>query len=504
MKFIRRVLRALFSRKMLGRLLFIGACLVTLAALLICEENWRGKRDWDAYVREHEARGERLDIQALIPPPVPDDQNLAMTPLLAHIYPFNNGEYSGQLAQRLKVPEVNGKTMPPMVGDLHLGRHFKLEEWEAYFGGDATDWLKKIEPEMDEITAASQRPYARFPLEYEKGCMMPLPGANILRGFAIDFAFRAEVELHDGRTDAALADARTIFRLAESEKDEPLLLSQLVRVIIWQYGLQVVWEGLESHRWTDAQLAALQEDLARANFLKGLALAFRGERASFNQTMKIAMADRKIFVAMITGNNDKTWETRALNLLGLVPSGVLYQNMLEVNRFDDKYCFTAVDAEARRVYPDILRQADQELADVEHGLPFFGHVIPNWYKWNKVLEAIVVPVLNGVSSKVAFEQVTTDQAVVACALERYRLANGRFPDSLEKLTPAYLKAVQPDVVNGEPPHYRLNGDGTYLLYSDGWDGKDHGGKVVLTPESTPKNPRMDIMKSDWVWSPKPQ
>ena len=111
----------------------------------------------------------------------------------------------------------------------------------------------------------------------------------------------------------------------------------------------------------------------------------------------------------------------------------------------------------------------------------------------------MMPALTGITSKVAFEQDTTGQAVIACGLERYRLANGSFPDALEKLVPAYLKAVPLDVVNGEAPHYRLNADGTYLLYSDGWDGKDDGGKLVLKPDKS----GVDIMKSDWVWSVKP-
>ena len=49
--------------------------LVTLAAVLVTEENWRGKRAWENYKREAAARGERLDIAAFVPPSVPDEQN---------------------------------------------------------------------------------------------------------------------------------------------------------------------------------------------------------------------------------------------------------------------------------------------------------------------------------------------------------------------------------------------------------------------------------------------
>ena len=44
------------------------AGLVTLAAILITEENWRGKRAWENYRRAAEARGERFDLASLVPP----------------------------------------------------------------------------------------------------------------------------------------------------------------------------------------------------------------------------------------------------------------------------------------------------------------------------------------------------------------------------------------------------------------------------------------------------
>ena len=41
------------------------AVLATLVAVLITEENWRGKHDWEAYKRAAEARGERLDVASV-------------------------------------------------------------------------------------------------------------------------------------------------------------------------------------------------------------------------------------------------------------------------------------------------------------------------------------------------------------------------------------------------------------------------------------------------------
>jgi len=59
----------------LRRTLIGTAVLATLIAVFYTEEDWRGKRAWENYKCELEAKGEVLDWNKFIPPPVPDDQN---------------------------------------------------------------------------------------------------------------------------------------------------------------------------------------------------------------------------------------------------------------------------------------------------------------------------------------------------------------------------------------------------------------------------------------------
>jgi hypothetical protein len=49
----------------------------------IMEEDWRGKHAWERYQKEWAAKGESFDFAHFIPPPVPDDQNFALTPVVA-------------------------------------------------------------------------------------------------------------------------------------------------------------------------------------------------------------------------------------------------------------------------------------------------------------------------------------------------------------------------------------------------------------------------------------
>ena len=51
------------------------------------------------------------------------------------------------------------------------------------------------------------------------------------------------------------------------------------------------------------------------------------------------------------------------------------------------------------------------------------------------------------------------------------------------------------MITGEAHKYHRTEDGSYLLYSIGWNEKDDGGTVA-----TLSGPGVDQKKSDWVWS----
>jgi len=94
----------------------------------------------------------------------------------------------------------------------------------------------------------------------------------------------------------------------------------------------------------------------------------------------------------------------------------------------------------------------------------------------------------------------TEEGIVrtAIALERYRLAHHPYPVTLRDLVPALLHEVPIDCMDGHDLRYRLNPDGSYLLYSVGNDGVDNGG------DPTPVAGRNlgFLNGQDWVW-PRP-
>jgi hypothetical protein len=81
-------------------------------------------------------------------------------------------------------------------------------------------------------------------------------------------------------------------------------------------------------------------------------------------------------------------------------------------------------------------------------------------------------------------------------LERYRLAHGEYPETLDALAPQFIEKVPHDIINGKPLHYRRTDDGKFVLYSVGWNGTDDGGQIVFAKGSVKV---VDREKGDWVW-----
>ncbi len=72
-----------------------------------------------------------------------------------------------------------------------------------------------------------------------------------------------------------------------------------------------------------------------------------------------------------------------------------------------------------------------------------------------------------------------EMAVAAIAIKRFQLRTGKPPPYLATLVPQYLPRLPRDQMDGRPLRYRLNADGSFVLYSVGEDGLDDGGDPGL-------------------------
>jgi hypothetical protein len=109
---------------------------------------------------------------------------------------------------------------------------------------------------------------------------------------------------------------------------------------------------------------------------------------------------------------------------------------------------------------------------------------------------MLFPAISKATIKTARVQMLVDAGQVACALERYRLANGKFPETLNALVPQCIEEIPTDVIDGKPLRYRQTPENGYVLYSVGWNQTDDGGEPAW---KTDKERSLDLTQGDWVW-----
>ncbi len=499
------------AAKWLGRFLFALALLVTLIALLYAEENWRGERDWRAYKQQMEAKGEKFDLAAFIPPRVPDEQNFAMTPFLAPLFDLKPGTQEARDTHAFQRVSNFAKSLPAGPAQARwawVGQTEKtdLVGWRAAFQNNSGDKLVKAERHSDqeraeaapavlaalkpyeavieELRAASRRPYSHFNVNYtiENPVALVLPHLPVLPRTVRILELRATSELALGRTAEAFDDLGLMFHVADSLQDEPILISHLVRIGCLKLATHVVWEGLAEHRWSDAQVQTLQTRFQSQDFLADYTRAVEGERCAFGNALfefLIKSPNRGDFLSAVGGGAPSATSSF---LVGMVPRGWWRFEQLSYHRMLDDLFLPTINLAARRVYPKLIEK--QTIALGKSSNRPFEKIMRH-----RVLSYLLHPALNSCLRRFANAQVMADEATLACALERCRLADGRFPETLDALVPRFIAKLPHDIITGEPLKYRRDGDG-YVLYSVGWNEKDDGGKP---------SEKGDLEQGDWVW-----
>jgi hypothetical protein len=475
------------------------------------EENWRSKRAWRSYEAQLKAQGEKLSLPLLAPEPVADDQNFAQTPFLAPLFDFREDRATNPGPSPWRDTNAHNR-VATFASDLifpgsfdnswRKGELIDLSAWAAaltkgtnYSVADVAAFtrtraasvilqhLEKYQPVLDELREASKRPHSRFNIKYQDNIATLIPHVNVLKSISRIYALRASAELALDKNEKAFADVRMALYLGDAIGNEPILVSKLVRVAILQQALQPVWEGLKEHKWSGAQLAGLQQLFSNYDFLAETTDAFRGERALVNDFMDQFRTVKRAEYMQAFSNAGPPNDAQTL-MFYFVPSAVFYQNQLKINRIYQELFLPMVTPAQHRVHPEIDTDGKVE-EQIEKGFPGY-----------RVFARMLVPSISKAAMKMANAQVVADQAMLACALERYRLANNQLPASLDELKPRFIDRIPHDVINGEPLKYRRINDQQFALYSVGWNQKDDNGAIVIAKNVLNT---IDIKSGDWVW-----
>ena len=469
----------------IGLLALILLC-ISVLGLFIGWMKWSGDRDWKRVQAELHAKGEKLTFAELLPPPPPDSENFYADPMwqeLTDLVPgepepvfFNIPTWKPRLpANKLLLNQWKTPLIPAEIKRFHaltpdssitpnsdrnavlvnLAGEFKKSDNEERRRKIAQLNLDLIQPAssmLSRISELASRPSAYFPVRYQDGFAASLPHISYLINISRLLSWRSTAELELGNTAAAASDILTILRLSTVQDSEPLLISQLVQISNLGIGLSLINTGIEKHQWTESDLVNFQDILNRKNLYERLSTSLRGERAGFEIIAHSKGAD--------------------LKMLGVNQSALLF-----FVRLDSEYCVGDYFIKLQHRL-DILNSATHginasTLPTKRDSLWFFP---PNIQSALHTLERLALPSVDSAIRKNVEIQTQLSQTLIACALERYRLAHGSYPGALEQLIPVYLSSIPLEPTTGNPMHYRLLQNGNFLLWAPGWELKTLDGK----------------------------
>ena len=484
--------------KALKRTSIILAALFALVLVFYAEENWRGKRAWEKCKAELEAKGAVLDWDKFIPPPVPDDQNFFKAPNMAEWFV---GRGAAELSKRLQSTNEDLTTSVSAATNLIA---------TPEIAKNYLSWSDQFEPDFDLMRAALKRPYARMDGDYSVPYVQPIPNFLAVRAVAQVLSQRAHCYFLLNEPEKALDeltllnDSRRLLEGAPTGKPMTLVAA-MINVAVTGLYADTIAEGFQRQVWQEPQLAVLQGQFKEINLPPIVASAFKMELASHihsyahtNGTTPAShyftdlsglyqMADLVLDDASASGKAKASAISRWLKyptslLLKFAPRGWAYQNVAYCAEIESKP-LDGFDLEHDSISPRVVNEVDHNLNLLHR------HKSPS-----KLLAAIVIPNTAKATQTLAFNQTKANEAQIACALERYRLAHGEYPGTLDAIVPQFIEKLPHDLIGGKPVIYRPTAEGKFLLYSIGWNETDDDGQ----------DGGNDFTIGDWVWKNQPQ
>lgn len=469
------------TRRNWGRALVSLAGIATLIAIFYLEEDWRGRHAWQSSKRELEAKGVVLDWDKYIPPPVPDDQNFFKAPNMQEwfvrgVVKTNGTSFLYNPTNALRGLSTNGLTTAT-ISNVTVAA--------AYL-----EWSDQFQPQFDQIREALKRPFARMDGDYSVPYESPTPNFIQVRILAQALAQRARCHILLGQPNKALDDLTFLNdsrRLLEgAPTGKPMtLVAAMINVAVTGLYADAVAKSFQTHAWSESELTALQKQLESINVLPAVAQSFESEPAATTRTLEI-IPWSKLKGSFYSGDESSIWRRIQLLAWALMPRGWIYQNMVFVAQIGHEWN-QGYDLTNNVVLP---RKFDDMLREVN------GAVLRDSDNPYKFLAATAVPNFTRAWQTTAHNQAMVIEAQIACALERYRLANGAYPETLDALTPQFIEKLPHDLINGGPLIYHRTDDGKFLLYSVGWNETDDGGQV---PAPLGRAGAIDYTLGDWVW-----
>jgi hypothetical protein len=491
----------------IGTLLTLGM----LAAAVWWEENWRGQRIWEESTAKLRAMAEPVELADLVPPLVPDEENVATAPIFAEVFATDEPGKT-RLGSVPRSPTYTPKggseeVRPPMPRAVTKDDTKHLEEWRTflagYLGGTAPSpsgesspdevlrHLGKWDAEWREVAEAMQRPKCRWPLNYDDERHVKSAAFEAVGGLL--YMARPRLIAHAVKNDGqAYADTMVLcLKLARTLHDPPVdLIAHLLGMSSESILLSLWQDTLACVELNDAQLQALQREAQRIS-LQDTVAALRCERVRTNHSLRSLNLEMMLeflkgpasgLFDMGTGN--ELLDDALAILVSCRPKGWKLADAALHQEYHVDHVTTCVSVKDGTITPAALARMKRAIESLRTNASVLS------------LERFMARTFDAYSTilnRAAHKQARANMAVAWCAVERFRLKHGRLPETLDEVGSEIIDKLPCDPVNGKPLRYLRKGERDYLIYSVAWNGKDDGGVH-----------RRSSADGDWSWASNPK
>lgn len=292
---------------------------------------------------------------------------------------------------------------------------------------------------LDELLRNAERLNdSRYPVDLSLGWNTTLPHLAKLKELVQLLRIEVIEQSHVGKTEKAVRALEAGFALADSLRNEPLLISDLVRLKCIEITLSGLERLLNERQLTSEQLIALSRKVAEAQAVGHPALvrALVGERA-------VGIGLFQMSFKSIDGLLAPSWPLEGSS--GLKQFQYQFYRGSGMDQRDLHLYLEGMEGfikSSREEFPVGLRQfrqMEKEMtARFSKGLTQFA-----------ILGRTLLNPLGGAAQKEANSAARLRRVELALAIERFRLDhNGALPDFLNKLVSAYLLEIPVDPCDG--------------------------------------------------------
>lgn len=337
----------------------------------------------------------------------------------------------------------------------------RANEWEPSTRASVAEYAQLNELALAKVREALELSASRFPADFSFGPDTPLPHLARLKEMARILQLRSCLAADEGRGPASAEDISTLVRLARTLDDEPIAISFLVRCAIVQMAVKATERNLNRTGFGEDASAALQRAFAESPNSNLLARAFIGERATMAPAFRLSRSEAEA----ITRDDDDARNPRPPQR---------YSGKAGIFNWATGFFERDLNFYLQTMGKSISLAALQPpaaLALTNH----FDQATTRASKRLYILSAMSLPSFTKIAVRDATIQANAKLAVVALAIERFRIARGKLPETLEELVPRFLDRVPHDPFDGKPLRYRQLPT-RYVIYSVGSDGNDDGGR----------------------------